>query len=158
MRDGWRVCTLAELSAGDVLDIMELRSVVFVVEQDCVYQDPGDEDRHMETRHQMLRNAKGELIAYARLLPPGLDGAEPAIGRVICAAGERGRGLGHELMECAIEWVERLWPAMSIRLHAQTYLLDFYGRHGFVAQGEPYLLDGLDHQEMLRLAPGGSSR
>ncbi len=149
----WQVAPLQALSPRDVFDFLELRSIIFVVEQDCVYQDPGHEDRHPETLHMLLRDGGGSLIAYARLLPPGLDGKEPAIGRVVCAAEHRGRGLGHDLMDRAVECIESVWPGHSIRLHGQTHLQDFYAEHGFAAVAASYLLDGIPHVDMLRPVP-----
>ncbi|MCP5022319.1 MAG: GNAT family N-acetyltransferase [bacterium] len=151
-----QIATLDQLSAADMLDLLELRAKVFVLEQDCVYQDPGEEDRLPETRHILLRDPEGHLAAYIRLLGPGGDGPEPLISRVVSDPALRGQGLGHRLMLLALEQVGMLWPGLSIRLHAQTYLEEFYRSHGFEPLGDVYLLDGLDHIEMVRpvtLAP-----
>ncbi|MDF1836801.1 MAG: GNAT family N-acetyltransferase [Planctomycetota bacterium] len=147
-----RVATIAELSAVDMLDILELRSRVFVVEQNCVYQDPGPEDRHPATLHLMLHNIEGKLAAYARLLAPGVDGNEPAIGRVVNDPDQRGKGLGKLLMGHSMQQVESHWPGQPMRLHAQTYLEKFYRGFEFQPVGEVYLLDGIDHVEMVRTA------
>ncbi len=144
----WRAGRLEQLQPGEVLDLLELRSQVFVVEQDCVYLDPGPEDRHPQTLHLMGRNAQGSLVAYARLLAPGVDGEGVAIGRVVTASAERGQGWGHELMEHALATIARTWPGQGVHLHAQVYLLDFYRRHGFYPVGAVYPLDGIDHQDM----------
>jgi ElaA protein len=145
-----QVLTLAEMTAAQMLDVLELRSKVFVVEQNCVYQDPGDEDRHPETRHVLLLDAQGNTVAYVRLLAPGVDGPDPVIGRVVSPATPPGRGRPQELMRQALAQVDRLWPKRDIRLHAQTYLERFYQGHGFEPRGEVYLLDGIDHIEMVR--------
>ncbi len=151
-----QVATLKQLTAADMLDALELRAKVFVLEQNCVYQDPGEEDRLTETRHVLLRNPDGHLAAYARLIPPGVDGPQPLIGRIVSDPALRGQGLGHKLMHLSLEQIEKLWPGLGIRLHAQTYLEAFYKGHGFAPFGDVYLLDGLDHIEMMRsgtLAP-----
>ncbi len=145
-----QVATLKQLTAADMLDALELRAKVFVVEQNCVYQDPGEEDRLSETRHVLLRNPDGRLVAYARLIAPGVDGPQSLISRVVSDPALRGRGLGHKLMLQSLEQIEKLWPGFGIRLHAQTYLEEFYKGHGFVPFGDVYLLDGLDHIEMMR--------
>lgn len=146
----WTVSRFAALSAADVFDLLELRSRVFVVEQQCVYQDPTPEDRHAETRHVLGRSPQGELIAYARLLAPGVDGPEVAIGRVVTDDARRGQGLGHALLQRCLEAIDRVWPTEPVHLHAQVYLLDFYHAHGFRVVGEPYPLDGIEHQDMRR--------
>ncbi len=147
-----RAATIGELSATDMLDLLELRARVFVVEQDCVYQDPGPEDRHPATLHLMLHNSEGKLAAYARLLAPGVDGNEPAIGRVVNDPDQRGQGLGKLLMDHSIQQVESHWPGQPTRLHAQTYLEKFYRGFRFEPVGDVYLLDGIDHIEMVRPA------
>ncbi|MCA9000807.1 MAG: GNAT family N-acetyltransferase [Planctomycetes bacterium] len=144
------VATLPQLTPTDLLDALELRARVFVVEQNCVYLDPGDEDRHPQTRHVLLRTPAGALVAYARLIPPGLEGPEPLIGRVVCDPNWRGKGVGHWLMGVSREHIASLWPGLAIRLHAQTYLQSFYVGHGFEPSGEVYLLDGIEHIEMVR--------
>ena len=149
---GWtfQVATIGQLTAADMLDVLELRARVFVVEQNCVYQDPGEEDRLPETRHLLLRSFNGTLAAYIRLLAPGADGPEPLICRVVSDPNLRGQGLGHKLMDHALQQVEQLWPNLAMRLHAQTYLEAFYKAYGFEPVGDVYLLDGLDHVEMVR--------
>ena len=149
-----QVATLNQLTSADMLDLLELRAKVFVLEQDCVYQDPGEEDRLPETRHVLLRNPSGHLVAYVRLIAPGVDGPEPLISRVVSDPAQRGQGLGHKLMLQSLDQIDQLWPDLGIRLHAQTYLEEFYKGHGFMPFGDVYLIDGLDHIEMVRPKQG----
>ena len=145
----WQTARFADLSARDVWDLLDLRSQVFVVEQDCVYQDPTPEDHHPESWHLLAREASGRLVGYARVIAPGAEGPEMFLGRFVTHRECRGQGLGHALVRRALELGRSRWPQAAIRLHAQTYLLDFYRSHGFEGVGEPYPLDGIPHQDML---------
>ena len=97
-------------------------------------------------------SSSGPLIAYARLVPPGLKFAEPSIGRVLTASRARRSGAGRELMREAVARVRAMWPGHPIRIGAQRYLERFYGEFGFVQVSEPYDEDGIPHIEMLRPA------
>jgi ElaA protein len=132
---------------------LRLRNEVFVVEQQCIYQDvDGLDDRCLH----LLGWQGADLHAYARLLPPGLKGPRPLIGRVIVAPAARGTGLGHELVARAVAQCEALWPGQGIGLFAQSHLQGLYGRAGFVAVGEELIEDGIPHFEMHR-PPGAPS-
>jgi ElaA protein len=90
------------------------------------------------------------VLAYSRLVPPGVKYAEPSIGRVLTTAGARGTGAGRELMAESIARAGKLWPGHSIRIGAQQYLEQFYGSYGFARTSEPYDEDGIMHIEMVR--------
>lgn len=136
-----------ELTVNELYAILQLRSEVFVVEQNCVFQDMDDKDQNC----YHLQLFSGEvLVAYSRLVPAGLSYAETSIGRVITAPSVRGTGLGKVLMELSIQHCERLFGLGPIRIGAQTYALGFYSSLGFVADGEPYDEDGIEHIEMVR--------
>ncbi len=127
--------------------LARLRIDVFVVEQACAYPELDDYDIDPETRHLMVYE-NDALVACARCLAPNENRSEPAIGRVLVAPEARGKGLAGELMKRAIDCCRTLWPGRDIKISAQTYLLDFYGGLGFVAEGESYLEDGIPHQDM----------
>jgi ElaA protein len=91
-----------------------------------------------------------QLLAYARCFPAGVKFAQASIGRVLTAPDARGTGLGHALIDRAVQAVHTQWGVQPIRIGAQTHLADFYAAHGFVDQGQPYLEDGIAHVEMLR--------
>ena len=145
----WRIAAFAQLTPREVHDIFQARVAVFVVEQDCVFQDLDGLDP--ECWH-LLGRENGELVAYCRLVPPGTKFAEPSIGRVITVAAIRGRGAGRELMVEAIRRAEKLWPGKAIRVAAQRHLERFYAGLGFVTASEPYDEDGIAHIDMLRPA------
>jgi ElaA protein len=102
-----------------------------------------------ECWHLLGRRA-GELVAYCRLVPPGVKFAEPSIGRVVSSAAARRTGSGRELMREALARADKLWPGKPIRIGAQRYLERFYGGYGFVRASEPYDEDGIMHIEMVR--------
>lgn len=145
----WAVLPFDALSGAQMYAAMQLRSEVFVVEQNCVFPDMDGKDQ--PSLH--LLGTQGEaLVAYARLLPPGLAFAEASIGRVVTSPRARGQGLGHALIREAIAALHRAWQIQPIRIGAQARLKDFYLQHGFADMQLPYVEDGIDHLEMLRPA------
>ena len=138
----------SELSVFELYEIMALRQEVFVVEQNCPYQDCDGKD--LDAWHLMGRNESGKLICYTRLLPKGL--AYPdyvSIGRVVSSPAARGTGAGKTLMSKSIEMCFQLFGNQSIKIGAQTYLLQFYESFGFESTGEHYLEDGIPHTKMI---------
>lgn len=139
----------AELTTRELYALLTLRTRVFVVEQNCPYQDVDGQDLSADTHHLLARQ-DGQLPAYLRLLDPSTQGGEVVIGRVLTAPAARGSGLGHALMEHAIEACTRLWPGRPIYLSAQAHLQGYYGRYGFLAVTDPYLEDNIPHIGMRR--------
>ena len=145
----WVLKKFDELTLDELYAILQLRSNVFIVEQNCVYNDPDGRDQ--EAFH--LMGVEGDhLIAYARILRPGAVYADPAIGRVVTSSSKRKTGLGRELMNQSIKCCERLFGKTSITLSAQVYLKSFYQSLSFTAVGDEYLDDGIPHVEMRRKA------
>ena len=147
----WSCKPFAALSVAELYQILHWRQSVFVVEQSCAYLDADGLDP--ECLHLSLCNPQGELLAYARLLPPGLNGAEPAIGRVLVVPRYRRQGLARMLMLRAMDKIAQHFGSMPVRVSAQCYLLDFYQSLGFVVTGAPYDEDGIAHIDMLRPLP-----
>jgi len=125
---------------------MKLRNEVFVVEQDCVYQDADGKDPY--SRH-LCGWDDDRLAAYCRILPPGISYAEASIGRVVTAPAYRKAGLGRELMQQAMEKTCSLFHTGTIRIGAQCYLGKFYTSLGFLTCGPEYLEDGIPHIHMI---------
>lgn len=148
----WQLLRYEELARDDLFDLLKLRCEVFIVEQRCPYPDPDEKDRHPETRHLLGRSADGRLVAYARLLPPGLSFAEASFGRVVTAPALRGQGLGHRLVIETLRHVAALWPGHAVQIGAQAHLVDYYAKHGFAASSDEYDEDGIAHRHMLRPA------
>jgi ElaA protein len=144
----WSDLAGTELDAPTLYDVLALRSAVFVVEQECAYQDPDGRDLDEGTRHLIGR--QGVVAAYARILAPDLDLPVPRIGRVIVTRQARGQQLGRRLMERALKSCEEHWPGKPIELGGQAHLVDFYRSFGFVPIGAPYVEDGIPHQWMRR--------
>lgn len=138
---------LHQLSGPQFHRIMAARIAVFVVEQNCPYQDADEMDAHSWHLSALI---DGRLAGYLRLVDPGQRYAEPSIGRVLTVTDFRRQGLGRVLMDAALRQAERLFPGSAIRISAQAYLLDFYRSYGFETVGEGYLEDGIPHWEMLR--------
>lgn len=140
---------LDALSGLEVHEILQARVAVFVVEQNCPYQEVDDMD--LNAWHLCAR-LNGELAAYARVVDPGVKYPQPSIGRVMTLARFRGRQLGRALMAKAIGFAERQYPGAGIQIGAQLYLRRFYESLGFAAAGPVYEEDGIPHLDMLRQA------
>lgn len=139
-----------ELTPQLVYLILKLRSEVFVVEQNCIYQDMDDRDLLPDTRHLFFQQDE-TITAYARILAPNTSyPGFSSIGRIVTSPQVRGSGLGHELVEQAVDQCVTLWPELAIKISAQSHLTQFYGKHGFVVNGSEYLEDGIPHVQMLR--------
>jgi ElaA protein len=145
----FRLRTFDDLTVDELYRIFRLRVEVFIVEQDCPYQDVDDLDR--QAIHLLGETPSGELVAYARLLPRGLAYPDAAaIGRVVTSKAARGTGAGLRMMREAIERCrERFGADVDIRLGAQDYAIPFYRRLGFEPIGEGYLEDGIPHTTMV---------
>jgi len=148
----WRFARFDELSPREIHDLYRARAAAFVVEQNCAFQDLDGVDP--ECWH--LLGYEGELLAYARLVPPGVKFDEPSIGRVVTTQAARGTGRGRALMKEALARAEKLWPGRPIRIGAQHRLERFYEDFGFVTSSAPYDEDGILHVEMVR--PAGRAR
>ncbi len=143
----------SELTTRELYDILQLRSGVFVVEQDCVYQDIDGKDQ--KALH-IFAYKNQVLVAYARLFGPGDYFEDASIGRVIIKENERKFGYGHQLMEAANTAVEAHFNTSKIHLSAQQYLVKFYNAHGYKEVGEGYLEDGIPHIGMEKSSPSPS--
>lgn len=143
----WQLKKFETLTPFELYAIMQLRNEVFVVEQNCLYQDADGKDQF--SWHLMGTNKERKLMAYSRLLPSGIAFKEPSIGRVVTSADVRREGAGKELMNEAIKNCKELFGMMPVRIGAQLYLLQFYQLFGFEKVSEVYLEDGIKHIEML---------
>ena len=135
--------TFDELSAAELHKIYSLRCAVFVVEQNCPYQDIDEHDRR--ALHLWLAE-DGEMLAYLRVLPAGEAFEEPSLGRVI--AVKRRQGLGSRIVAEGIRTARERFGAESIRIEAQTYARRLYEKLGFIQVSEEFLEDGIPHIQM----------
>ncbi len=143
----WTLKHFNDLSPSELYAILRLRSEVFVVEQNCAYQDADNKDQRA---WHLMGWLDDNLAAYTRLLPVGVTFAEASIGRVVTSQSVRGQDYGKELMRQSIEQLHRLVGVVPIRIGAQLYLKKFYESFGFVQASEMYLEDGIEHIEMIR--------
>ncbi|MFB6455447.1 GNAT family N-acetyltransferase [Chitinophaga sp. Hz27] len=144
----WEIKKFDELNTTELYAILHLRSEIFVVEQNCPYQDMDYSDQ--KALHLMGYDEQGRLAAYTRLFDKGIKFTEASIGRVITASFARGKGTGRALMEESIRQVYEHFGMQPIRIGAQQYLEKFYGSLGFKTVSEMYLEDNIPHVEMLK--------
>ncbi len=149
----WQWQAFEELGGAQLYQVLALRQQVFVLEQQCLYQDMDGHDQaawHL----QAWRTVDGErqLAAYLRCLAPGAKYTEMSLGRVLTAPFARGSGIGRQLLEQGIARAARQYPGHATRIGAQLYLERFYQGFGFVTVGAPYDEDGILHIDMLRAA------
>lgn len=142
-----QVKTFDELSAAELYSLLQLRSEVFVVEQNCVYQDIDGKDS--KALH-VLGFEDGILVAYTRCFAPGIYFDEAAIGRVVVRESARSKAYGHSILKASIKAIKENYDTNRIKLSAQTYLTKFYESHGFDQIGEGYLEDGIPHIAMVK--------
>ena len=146
----WQWATLQDLTAAQMHAILAIRQRVFVVEQNCAYQDADELD--LDAWHLTGHRPDGRLAAYLRLIAPGARFPEASIGRLLTVKALRGRKIAGQALEQALRKCEVIYPRQAIRIAAQTYLVDFYRRFGFRAVGSPYKEDGIEHIDMIRSA------
>ena len=136
-----------ELSIQELYVILQLRSEVFVVEQDCVYQDLDNKD--LDAYH-VLGVLDKEIVAYARIFKPGDYFLESSIGRIVVKKEFRKFQYGYKLVVNSIQFIENNFQQNTILISAQSYLTKFYNSLGFIRVGEEYLEDGIPHIKMLK--------
>jgi ElaA protein len=144
----WKVCSYDDLSKKELHQIMILRQKVFVVEQDCPYQDADDKDIY--SHHVMGFNVKDQLIVYLRIVAPGISYKEVSFGRIVTDIAYRGKALGLEVVNKGIAYTESIYGNTDIRISAQSHLLSFYQKFDFKSTDKEYLEDGIPHTEMIR--------
>ena len=139
--------TFSELETEELYQILRLRSEVFVVEQDCIYQDIDNKDQNAIHLYYVDND---EIVAYTRIFKAGHYYENPCIGRVVVSKKERGKDLGKKIMIDSIEYIKQNIKGEKIELSAQKYLDKFYRDLGFYKIGEDYLEDGIPHQRMIK--------
>ena len=143
----WKIKRFEALSVSELYQILQLRSEVFVVEQNCVYQDIDGKD---EKALHLIGEFDGAIVAYSRLFKSGDYFDNASIGRVVIGADYREKKWGHELIREAIAGIKHFFDENKITISAQLYLQKFYESHGFVQTSEMYLEDDIAHIEMKR--------
>jgi len=142
----FKTVEIDDLTPRQLQAIYKLRVQIFVVEQNCAYQDVDDTD--LTATHLLGTNEQGKLVAYARLMREPNNQAR--FGRILVSAAARGNGNGQDLIRHAIQGIRQLWPATNqINIQAQHYLDRFYRSFGFTPVSSVYLEDGIPHQDMV---------
>ena len=141
----WVLKKFQELTPDELYALLRLRAEVFVVEQTCAFQDLDNKD---QPSYHLLGFLQDELVAYTRLVPPGISYTAASIGRVVTSPAHRKKGFGKLLMQESIKVCDQLFGKNTIMIGAQCYLIEFYSSLGFVPSGEVYLEDGIEHIEM----------
>ena len=133
-----------QLSSKEINDIFSLRSEVFIVEQECIYQDVDGKD---EKADHVLLTINNQLVGYTRVFNENIYFKEASFGRAVVKKSHRGEGYGHLLVEKSLEHLKTNKQSL-IKISAQSHLKEFYSSHGFVAKGEEYMEDGIPHTAM----------
>ncbi len=144
----WEWIPYDGLSAKDLHDVLIIRQAVFIVEQRCIYADADEYDQY--AIHLLAKDERGAIVAYARLLPPGVKSSDVIIGRVLVSKKYRGNGLGAKLIESCIERCATMYSESVIRLSAQIHLIEFYQTFNFCQIGSIYDDAGIAHIDMIR--------
>ena len=141
------VKTFSELTLQELYRILQLRSEVFVVEQDCVYQDIDGKD---EKALHVLGFKNNKIIAYTRLFKAGDYFEYASIGRVVVAKNERAFKYGYDIMDVSIKAIKTHFKEQKIKISAQAHLKSFYNNCGFIEIGEEYVEDDIPHIAMIK--------
>lgn len=143
----YKVKHFNELTTLELYDVLNLRSEVFVVEQDCPYLDVDYKD--IDNWH-VMGYENGQLVSYCRLLKPNVTFTSACIGRVVVKECYRHLHLGDSLLDFAINYMTKQLGYSKIEISAQARLINFYSKHGFKAEGDIYLEDNIEHIHMIR--------
>jgi ElaA protein len=143
----WNLKQFDDLTPEELYQILQLRNEVFIVEQNCPYQDLDNKD--LKAFH-LMGIQQNKLLAYSRLIAPGISYSESSIGRVVSSPSVRKSGIGKKLMTESITQIRNLFHTDTIRIGAQLYLKKFYESFGFIQDGDTYLEDNIPHIIMVR--------
>lgn len=136
-----------EFTTQELYAVLQLRTEVFVVEQDCVYQDlDGKDDKALH----VIGTKEGQVVAYTRVFKAGDYFDEASIGRVVVKKEERQYGYGQKIVEASIKAIKEKFKENKIHISAQTYLKNFYADLGFIEKGNEYLEDNIPHIGMYK--------
>ncbi len=138
--------TFSELTPAMLYDALMLRQQVFMIEQNCLYEDADGSDQ--KALHLFLYD-KAILTGYLRIFEPGVKFKESSLGRIVVSPLYRGKGIGEQLIQKGIELTFQQFPASSIRIEAQSALTSYYRNYGFIEEGEIYVVDEINHIQMV---------
>lgn len=142
----FKLCRLEDLTGPEVHALLAAREAVFVVEQNCPYQEADQLDKNS---WHLIGYNDSDISCYLRIVEPGYKYSEPSLGRVLTSKRYRGTGLGRKVTEVGIARTQSIFPGVGIRISAQAYLRGFYEDFGFRVVSDPYMEDDIPHIEML---------
>jgi ElaA protein len=148
----WKCKRFEHLNTDQLYELIKFRVNIFVVEQHCPYPELDEKDRVSGTHH-LIAYQNSKIVAYARLLPPGVSYPDSSIGRFAVDACLRRQGIGSLLMNKCLEQIVILWPDHDIKVSAQAHLKKFYESFDFIQTSNHYLEDGIPHIGMLKSKP-----
>lgn len=143
----WKIKSFEEITTSELYEIIKARVDVFVVEQDCPYPDL---DGYDQQAVHIWAEQDQNVLAYCRIFNKEIKYPETSIGRVLTTEKARGKSLGKQLIQYAVETIENRFHTSEVRISAQDYLLRFYSGFGFEDTGKKYLEDNIPHTEMFR--------
>ncbi|MFA5620555.1 MAG: GNAT family N-acetyltransferase [Weeksellaceae bacterium] len=143
----WHFKNFNDLTSTELYEILHLRNEVFVVEQDCIYNECDGKDYHCFHLWCTLEN---KIVGYSRIVPPGISYEIPSFGRIVSHPDFRHLKLGHQLIRHNLQIIQNFYQTDNVRISAQVYLKKFYEQYGFQQTSEEYLEDSLPHIEMTR--------
>lgn len=142
----WKLKKFNDLTNMELYTLLQERTSVFVVEQNCPYLEVDGKDPQS---YHLFKEENGEIIAYLRILPAGISYQEASIGRVLVKKEYRGQGIAEELLRRGLDFIHQELKETTVKIQAQDYLRKFYGSFGFQAITETYLEDNIPHVDML---------
>ncbi len=142
----WKIKKFDEFTVPELYNVLKARIDVFVVEQNCPYPDL---DNYDQKAVHIWAEENGEVLANCRIFDKRIKYSEASIGRVLTTEKARGKKLGKQLIQYALDAIEARFHTSEVRISAQDYLLKFYGEFGFKDTGKKYLEDDIPHTEML---------
>ncbi len=148
----WKCIPFEQFNITQLYELIKFRIDIFVVEQQCPYSELDNKDRLADTHHIMAYN-ESKLVAYARLLAPGVNYDEVSIGRIAVHISMRREGIGSQLMQHCFQQINHLSPENRIMISAQAHLKEFYEKFDFTQTSECHLEDGITHIQMLKTMP-----
>ncbi|MDY0942979.1 GNAT family N-acetyltransferase [Priestia megaterium] len=143
----WCIKSFQELTNGELYEILQVRTAIFVVEQKCAYLEVDGKDK---LAYHLFKKEDRKIIAYLRVLPKGISYQEASLGRIIVKQEQRGTGLGRELVARGIDFLENEWHEKTIKIQAQSRLQTFYESFDFRLISDIYSDEGLPHVDMLK--------
>ncbi|SRR5579871_261302 len=142
----WICKKFDELTSHELYAILQLRNEVFVVEQNCVFQDADNKDQYC---YHVMGWQENKLLAYSRILPPEISYSDSSIGRIVTSPNARGAGIGRELVQQSLRVLYNGFGRIPVRIGAQFHLKKFYESFGFIQTSDIYIEDNIPHIEML---------